>query len=230
MRYTVPHRVIVVALSVLLVGLVGWPAPAGAQISLGGVTGTVTGIVPVVTDALGTATGTLGLGTTTVLAGTGALAGTPDALDGSALAGSIPGLLTVDVLHATTIGYSDEVDSEASIADLALGIGGTTISADFVIARATSWLGVGTTGTFEIDNFSINGVSIAVTGAPNQTIAIPGGQVVINEQVSSSNGIGIAVSALHVRVAGVADVVIGSASADASTTTGQASAVQATGI
>jgi|SRR5438309_1962940 len=194
-----------------LVGLVGWPAPAGAQI-----------------DLSGTVTGTLGSGITTVLGGTGPLAGTPGALDASALTGQIPGVLSGGVLHATTIGDLSRVDSEASIADLILDVPGITLEADFVIANATAVLGAAGTGSAAINNLLINGVPVAVTGAPNQTVALPVGRAVINEQISSPTG--IVVNALHITVPGAADVIIGSATADASTVTGEASAVQATGL
>src|SRR6267142_1151873 len=55
----------------------------------------------------------------------------------------------------------------------------------------------------------INGIPIVPTGSPNQTIAIPGGRVVINEQVSSAGA--TVVNGLHVVVEGVVDVVIASA-------------------
>jgi hypothetical protein len=195
----------------VLIGLVGWPAPTGAQI-----------------DLSGTVTGTLGSGITTVLGGTGPLAGTPGALDASALTGQIPGVVSGGVLHATTIGYLGQVDSEASIADLTVDVPGITLEADFVIAHATAVLGAAGTGSAAINNLLINGVLVAVTGTPNQTVALPVGRVVINEQTSSPTG--IVVNALHVTVTGAADVIIGSATADASTVTGQASAVQATGL
>jgi hypothetical protein len=90
-------------------------------------------------------------------------------------------------------------------------VGGTGISADFVMARALAALGGGVSSGSLIDNLAIGGVPIAVTGEPNQTIAIPGGQVVINEQTVSADG--TTVNALHARVSGVADVVIASATA-----------------
>jgi hypothetical protein len=72
-------------------------------------------------------------------------------------------------------------------------------------------LGLAGTGSVIIDSLSINGLAVAVTGTPNQTIAIPGGRVVINEQPASSTG--MVVNALHIAVAGVADVVVASANA-----------------
>jgi len=50
-----------------------------------------------------------------------------------------------------------------------------------------------------------------VTGAPNQTIWLLGGRVVVNEQVPTSTG--TTVNALHVIVYGIADLVFASASA-----------------
>src|SRR5207247_8633065 len=142
--------------------------------------------------------------TTTTLSYTGTLSGTNDARDASALSGNIPSLLTVDVLHATTIGYPDEVDSEASLADLGLTVAGTGISADFVMARALAVLGAIGSGGSSIANLSINGVPFVVSGDANQTIAIPGGQVVVNEQQTDPSGT-ITVNALHVTISGVAN-------------------------
>src|SRR5439155_18135215 len=71
MRYRVFHRWIFVALCVLSVGLLEWPARTRAQ-TLGDITG------PVTSPVTGIVTGILG-GTTTVLGGAGTLA--PGALD-----------------------------------------------------------------------------------------------------------------------------------------------------
>jgi hypothetical protein len=90
-------------------------------------------------------------------------------------------------------------------------VAGTGISADFVMARALAALGSAGTGRTNIDGLSINGIPIIPTGSPNQTIAIPGGRVVINEQIPSAGA--TVVNALHIVVNGVADVVIASAKA-----------------
>lgn len=148
---------------------------------------------------------------TTVLADTGTLGDATDARDASRITGSVPSLLVGEVLHATTIGWPDQVASEASLAGLGLTVGGTTISADFIMAEATALLGATGSGTSILDNLSINGVPISVSDNPNQVFYIPGGRVVINEQQSSPGG--MVVNALHVIVSGVADVVIGSATA-----------------
>src|SRR2546429_9638617 len=69
-------------------------------------------------------------------------AGSSDALQASALAGNIPAaLLAGDVLHATTIGYPNQIDSEASLADLNVGAAGSPIGADFVMTPVSQVLG-----------------------------------------------------------------------------------------
>jgi hypothetical protein len=197
------------AVAGFLAGLFLWPVVGSAQL---------------LDDATETITGTTN-GTTVVLADTGTLeAGTSDALQASDLTGGIPNLLTGEVLHAVAIGYSDQIDSEASLAALNLSIGGTSIGADFIMSRATASIADGTGAISNIDNLSINGVPVVVSGAPNQTIGIPGGMVVLNQQQTLSDGT-MVVNALRAIVEGVADVAV--ASSMAGWSGGSAKAVQA---
>ena len=199
MRHTISHGSGLLAVAAIAAALLVRPMAGEAQ--------TVTGGARAVQA---TVLGLLG-GTTTVLASTGALGGTSDALHASALTGNVPSLLTGEALHATTIGWPDQVASEASLAALTLRVAGTTIGADSVMARALAVLGGAGGGASDIANLSINGVPIPVSGAPNQTIYIPGGRVVINEHQALPTA--TVVNALHVVVSGVADVVIASATA-----------------
>ena len=192
----VRHLVILAGVTAML----AWPSAAAGQ--------TVSGQARVVQTATVDPLGTI---TTTTLADTGTLGDAGDIRQSSQLSGNVPGVLSGGVLHATTIGYPDQVDSEASLADLALTVGGNTIGADFVMARAMAIQGVGASGAVAISGLSVNGLPIAVTGLPNQTVGIPGGQIVINEQQQSAGR--TVVNALHVVVTGVADVTIGSATA-----------------
>ena len=196
-----------VATALMLTWLSGWPVASTAQ--LASTTPTAVGNASAVRA---TVLGFLGTATTTTLADTGSLGGATDARDTSQLTGSIPSLLSGEVLSATTIGYPNEVDSAASLAGLNLNVAGVSVSADFVMAQASQVLGAPGNGTSNIDNLSINGMPIHVTGTPNQTVAIPGGQLVINEQTISTDGATV-VNALHVIVNDVADVVIASATA-----------------
>ena len=134
----------------------------------------------------------------------------------SLLNASVPGLLTAEALHASTIGQGNASRSEASVAELALTIGGNSVSASFLEARATAMCtdaGATASGSSDITALSVNGQTIAISGAPNQTVALPNGRVIINEQTSAGAG-DITVNALHVVVDGVADLVISAAHAD----------------
>ena len=197
----------------VLGGLWGWPAVSSAQL-----------LPPLpVPTPIPAAVGTI-LGATAVLGSTGTVvAGTSDVLQASDTTGGIASLLTGEALHAVTIGYPDQIDSEASLAALALNVAGTSIGADFVMSRATAVAG-GAAGASNIDGLSINGAPVPVTGDPNQTIGIPGGLVVLNEQQTLPDGT-LVVNALHAIVSGVADVAVASAMAGLSG--GSAKAVQA---
>ena len=171
-----------------------WPALSGAQ--------TVSGSARAVQATIASGQGI----STTQLADTGTLGGATDAREASAAEGSIPSVLSGQTLHATTIGWSDQVSSEASIAALAITVGGNTITADFVQARAISASRRSVAAT-SVDGLVINGSVIDVSGSANQTITIPGGTIIINEQVGS------VVNALHIIINGEADVVIASVNA-----------------
>ncbi len=197
MRDTVSYHL---AVGALVVGAIfSWPTNGAAQ--------TLAGEASAVRATVGGLFGS----TTTTLAGTGSLSGPMDAREASQLQGSVPALLSGETLHATTIGWPDQVASEASIARLALSVAGNSIGASSILARATAVESTGAAAVSNVDGLSINGVSVPVSGDPNQTVSIPGGRVVINEQ--STSGGGIVVNALHVVVFGVADVVVASASA-----------------
>src|SRR5256886_5081664 len=87
----------------VLGGLLVWPAVGRAQ------------LLPPLPDPTLIVTGPVGtlLGATAVLGGTGTIvAGTSDVLQASDLTGGIPSLLTGETLHAVTIGYPDQIDSD----------------------------------------------------------------------------------------------------------------------
>jgi len=155
-----------------------------------------------------------------VLSDTGALDSTGGAREASLLNANVPGLLTAEVLHASTVGQGQRSSSEASVANVTLTVGGNTITAGLLQARATAECHNGmasVSGSSDIVGLMINGQSIVVSGQPNQTISLPrGGRVIINEQTSSASGNNgdITVNALHVKVDGVANVIISSAHAD----------------
>lgn len=138
--------------------------------------------------------------------------------EASLLEAQVPNLLTAQVLHASTVAQGSQSRSEASVANVALTAGGQSISAAFLMSRAEARCAGGiasTSGSSEIAALTINGQPVNVSGQPNQTITLPNGRVIINEQTSAGPG-DITVNALHVIVDGVADVVVSSAHADIS--------------
>ena len=199
MDHRTSHNWKLLILAGAIVSLLAWPGTSEAQ--------TVTGQASAVQATV--------FGMTTALADTGTLGDTTDARDASGLTGRIPSLLRGEALHAATIGYPDEVDSEASLTNLGMTVAGTGISADFVMSRAFAVLGGSSTGFTNIDGLSIGGAPVFPTGAPNQTLSFGVLRVVLNEQIPSADG--ITVNALHVRtIDGLTDVVIGSAKAGVS--------------
>jgi len=193
-------------------------SPAASVAQLGGILPTPVPI-PTLTPPSGTASSVTGsasaisttiLGMTTALGSTGTLSGVNDSRDASMVVGSLPTGVTGETLSASAISWADQVASEASLSNLNMTVAGIGITADLVMAQASQALGAAGSGSSTISNLAIGGLPINVTGAPNQTVAIPGGLVTINEQTISATGAAV-VNAVHVTVAGVADVVIASA-------------------
>src|SRR2546425_436655 len=211
MDHITSHNWKAFALAGALVGLLAWPGTSEAQ--------TVTGQAKAA-QATVSALGLVGM--TTTLSDTGTLSDTNDARDASLLTATVPSVLTGEVLSAVTIGWPDQVYSSASLGILAMTVAGIGISADFVGASALAVLGGAAVGSSDIGGLSINGIPIFLTGGPNQTIDIIGGRVIVNEQQTSPDGT-ITVNALHVTVDGVADVVISSAKAGITSSTGSTS-------
>src|SRR4029077_3659420 len=151
-----------------------------------------------------------------VLADAGSLPPSGGAQEASLLNASVPGLLTAEVLHASTVGQGNASRSEASVAELSLTVDGNTVSAGLLQARASAVCGDGgatATGSSNITALSVNGQTVTISGMPNQRVPLLVGEVIINEQ--TSNGAGdITVNALHIEVPGVADVIVSSAHAD----------------
>ena len=150
-------------------------------------------------------------------ADTGELAATGGNLDAAELSAGVPGAVAVDTLHASTIGQAEYVHSEASVGSLAMTEGLNSIAADLIMSRAEAqnqggW--VIRSARSHVDGLLVNGLPVVVTGEPNQTVPLVGGQLVINEQSQTSTGgiESITVIALHLT-AGEADIAIGTSRA-----------------
>ena len=154
---------------------------------------------------------------TQAFADTGELPGSGGALDAAELAAGVPDTVSVETLHASTIGQGTYTHSEASAGSVVLTSGLTTIAADLVMSEARAenhdgWIIL--EGESHVDGLLLNGVPVPVTGDPNQIVPLLGGQLILNEQVSSTSGSmkTITVNALHLQTAD-ADIRLGSSRA-----------------
>jgi hypothetical protein len=116
--------------------------------------------------------------------------------------------VAADVLHGTTVAGGDQVNSEASLADVSVSEPGLGVSAGFLMARANATCtssGPTVSGSSELVDLALNGQPVTITGAPNQEIDVPGvGSIIINEQTRtmSTTSASITVNALHVHLLG----------------------------
>jgi hypothetical protein len=134
--------------------------------------------------------------------------------------------LTAVVGHATTVGQGSTSSAEASVAQVRMNVANNDVEASLLRSQAEATCdGQGRAtvrGNSELLDLVINGQRIDVSGKPNQTIDLPNGRIVINEQSfrEDSNEAEITVNALHVTtfvpITGevLAEVVISSAHAD----------------
>jgi len=198
-----------VAVAGALAAVAAWPGTALAQLS--GATSATSGTSTTGSGQASASTAVV-MGIVTSLVDTGTLTDPSEPLGAGLPTGSIPGLLTADSLHATTMGWTDQVASQASLSNLAMTVAGTGISADFIQSSALAVSGAAPTGVASIEGLSIGGVPVSFSGAPNQSISLPGLTVILNQQIQSASG--IIVNALRVTsLDGLTDVVVGSAKA-----------------
>ena len=182
----------------------------------------------------------LGVNQTIVQAGPLPAAG--GAEENSLLTASSPGTIpdltgglvafNAEVLHASTIGQGESARSEASVANLNLTVSGHTVTADFLMARASAVCNRGKavlSGSSQVANLVVDGNPILVVEFPANyriglvdALGLEIGKITVNEQAASGNGGNygaITVNALHVEifpVAGVGgvDVLVSSTHAD----------------
>jgi hypothetical protein len=153
---------------------------------------------------------------------TGPLPPTGGSLSTELAHASIPPLLDLHLLSASTNGANNQSNSAASVANVTVSVAGLYITASVLTSNATAFCQAGSataSGSSTIAALSVNGRSITVTGRPNQTIPLIVGSLVINEQISTIttsptlSSADIVVNALHLKVDLVADVTISSSHA-----------------
>ena len=123
------------------------------------------------------------------------------------------GLLSVQLLNATTVGRGHQTHSYASVSRLSLLINGVSITADYVAATSKRTCepppGEIAPPAVEFANLLIGGIPVNPSGLPNQTISVPsplGGTVtiVLNEQTLNTSG--LTVRAMRVKALGLGGV------------------------
>jgi hypothetical protein len=153
---------------------------------------------------------------------TGPLPSSGGSLSASLLDVTVPGLVGLHLLNADTTGVDSRTDSQASVALATVTAAGIHITASILTSEASAACQIGhveLSGNSQIAALTVNGVSITVTGEPNQTVPLLVGSLVINEQIASSSTTpfftsgDMLVNALHLQVLGAVDVVISSSKA-----------------
>ncbi|HEU0290401.1 MAG TPA: hypothetical protein VFR39_06585, partial [Burkholderiales bacterium] len=168
MPYTASNFWKVIRAAGLLTALISWSGIGHAQLGLPGLPGlggggqTSAGLV-----GQASAVTAVVMGNSTSLANTGTLTAPSEPLGTGQVAGSIAGLLSAEALHAVTMGWSDQVASEASLANLSMTVGGVVITANSIRSRALAVAGAGGTGLTSIQGLVIGGVPVSTTGVPN---------------------------------------------------------------
>ena len=174
--------------------------------------------------------GVRALGINVSLEDTGPLPSTGGSLAAQLASASIPPLLAADLLTAGVTGQNNQTSSQASVATLSLSVAGVSIQASILTSNAEAACypdRAAVSGSSSIAALSVNGESIHVTGAPNQTIPLLLGSLVINEQISSvtntpfATSAAMLVNALHLKLAGIADAVVSSAYSGVTCSTSQ---------
>lgn len=135
----------------------------------------------------------------------------------------VPGVLDAGLLSESTTGGSSRASSQSSVANVAVTAAGIGVTASVLTSNATAQACGGgspsVAGGSNIANLMVNGIPITVTGAPNQTIPLIVGSLIINEQISAITSAScgasasLVVNALHLKVPGIADVVVSSSNA-----------------
>ena len=117
---------------------------------------------------------------------------------------NVAGLAGAENAFAMASGAEGSAESNSTLESVNLLNG--LITADGVVALASSWVDGGVAGSdaegSQLANLVVNGVAISSDVAPNTQIALPGvGYAVLNEQTLSGDGVsssGITVNMIHV--------------------------------
>ena len=131
---------------------------------------------------------------------------------------SLAGPVSAHVLCAnvtTTLGPPTS-KATASIADATVGTGLTPLIQLTTIAASSTTSCAGSVGNATVATLKINGMPIAVAPGPNTVIPLPGGSIIINEQIASAGTLTVNAVHVHLKEDGLltVDVILASATSD----------------
>jgi hypothetical protein len=144
------------------------------------------------------------------LGDSGELGASGGSVDGTVAEADVAGIVHVGLLHGAAKSDGGASTAEASVAGARIGLLGVNIETGILQSNAKATCG-DSSGSSVVADLRTNGAKVVVTGEPNQTIAVGPVRVVINEQTKAGGA--IAVHAIHVSAANVADVALGSSRA-----------------
>lgn len=133
---------------------------------------------------------------------------------------------TLTVKTVGTVGHNaSNADSSAAVENVSILDG--LVTADLIEAQCNSFAdGISATseGDGSVVQLTVAGIPITVAPPPNTSIAVPGGTVILNEQITGGTGIkttSITVNTIHVKLDGTllgltGDIIVSSAHCDAS--------------
>lgn len=196
------------ALGLLLVGCLTVPALASAESYSGRAFGARVKLVNPLPTVL-------------MFSDTGNLSSSGGALSATLLQIALAGTLTSNTVTASTSGGSGLAESRASVEDVVILPGHDAEVTAEVVRASSEAVCSGAAGSSVIVGLTFGGQAITVSGAPNQTVSIPGvATLVINEQITTPGVPAITVNALHLTlVSGLVEVIVSSAHSDMSCAT-----------
>ena len=132
-------------------------------------------------------------GASLILADTGPLRRCGGSID-LTFGGTNVDLVSLGSAHVSTIGVGGVSTSTAEVSNVVLTLiqDGVTneIAFDYAAAQARAECGsngLALTASSQVQGLTINGLPVVLTGATNEVVAVPGGNIVLNAQLTSTN-------------------------------------------
>jgi len=110
------------------------------------------------------------------------------------LGGTNVDVLSVGGIHVSAVGVANVSTSTAEVTNLVLTLIQDGVTNEIAIAAAIAQAraecgsnGLTLTASSQVQGLTINGVPAVITGATNEIVAVPGGSIVLNAQLTSTN-------------------------------------------